>query len=490
MADIKKELLVVRPENRFSVCVDYIFRIFGRAYGYECRFAPSLDGSPETSQPVIYYGEPQAITADAADQASPRATLRIFSSAFFSEEPSVGFGNPVMPADLGKLVQAARGNAFTENIVRTSAHSALLESDLVASAFYFLSGYHDWAFSQRDQHGRVLAAHIDLPKETWQIPVVNHWFRQLAQLLQMLETGADTPEIPSLDPHVRQTICLTHDVDFLRKYRSGRLGRRLVKSLANPKEFPAAFKDFRRSLSSDLPDPYDSFDALYAIKERVSAPSTFFFLGSDPGGRNGDYALTDRPVRELFTRARTYGDEIALHGSWDSVSDCKRLDQEKQALEEAARTTIRGSRQHYLRFATPETWQCGVAAGLRYEATGGFPDQSGFKYGWSGCFQPFDLDAMQPLPLLALPLVCMDVTLARYEKIPAELALENLSSLLDAACDGIPGGAFVFLWHNIMADQDVFPGYWSTFEYFFSVASGSARFVTCSQLCDEYGPLD
>lgn len=489
MADIEKELLVVRPQNRFSVCVDYIFRTFGRAYGYKCEFAPSDGETPDGTQAVIYYGEPQPPAPDDITP-TPRARLRIFSSAFFSEEPSVGFGNPVMPADLMKLVQAARGNAFAEMTVRISSHTALLESDLVAGAFYFLSGYHDWAYSQRDEHGRVLAAHIDLPKETWQMPVVNHWFRQLAQLLQMLHTGAEAPEIAPLNPHAQQTICLTHDVDFLRKYRPERMGRRLLKSALNPAELPAALKDFRRALSTSIPDPYDSFDALYAIKERVNAPSTFFFMGGEPGGRNGDYALNERPVREMFARARTYGDEIALHGSWESATDCMSLDKEKQALEEAARVKIRGSRQHYLRFATPETWQCAAAAGLQYEATGGFPDQSGFKYGWSGCFQPFDLDAMQPLPLLEIPLICMDVTLARYEKIPAELALENLSALLDAACDGVPGGAFVFLWHNIMADQDVFPGYWSTFEYFFSVASGSARFVTCSQLCDEFGPLD
>ena len=228
------------------------------------------------------------------------------------------------------------------------------------------------------------------------------------------------------------------------------------------------------------PDPYDSYDQLYMLKERVSAPSTFFFLGSQPGAPNGDYHVSDHECRSLFTRARTYGDEIAMHGSWDSGNHSGQMKAEKEAIESASSTTIQGARQHYLRFNTPDTWKHLATAGVRYDSTGGFPDRAGFKYGWSGCFQPFDLAAMTTLPILEIPLICMDVTIANYEKIPAELALERLTNLLDASCDNVPGGAFVFLWHNIIGDRVAYPGYWDTFEYFFSVASGSARFVTLS----------
>ena len=88
------------------------------------------------------------------------------------------------------------------------------------------------------------------------------------------------------------------------------------------------------------------------------------------------------------------------------------------------------------------------------------------------------------LPIVEIPLVLMDVSLAVYEKIPSEKALEHLAALIEAS--NVRGGAFVFLWHNIMRDKVAFPGYWDTFEYFFFAAAGSARFVTLSQLCEEF----
>ena len=161
------------------------------------------------------------------------------------------------------------------------------------------------------------------------------------------------------------------------------------------------------------------------------------------------------------------------------------IGREKSKLESVLSSTVTGSRQHYLRFSMPETWRHLASAGLRYDSTMGFADRAGFRMGWSGPLPVFDIGTQRELPLLEIPLTCMDVTLAVYEKIAPELALERLTNLLDAACEA-SGGAFVFLWHNTIADQVRYPGYWDTFEYFFSIASGSARFLTLNQLCDEY----
>src|SRR5690606_10369225 len=98
--------------------------------------------------------------------------------------------------------------------------------------------------------------------------------------------NADQPKAAA--PPGMQTICLTHDVDLLKKYRPGRAAKSLLKSVTNPGKIGRAMSDFQRAVTSNVADPYDSFDALYTVKERVSAPSTFFFLGCGPGGRNGD----------------------------------------------------------------------------------------------------------------------------------------------------------------------------------------------------------
>ena len=464
-------IAVIHRADQFSPCIQYVLDLFCQTYGHCYRLIPA--DLPEPALDVaIYYGvEPSG--------SSPKS-LSISRSHFFNS----GFGTSTAPPPgIRELIDEAKGHRFT-NLLTKSRNSLHLKCDVFASAFYLLSGYHDWVTTKRDQHGRVLAADIDLPPETWDLPVVNHWLRQLNELLNVIMTGEvpDTPSRPSVPG--QQTICLTHDVDLLRKYSRSSLPRHFERAL---KGGTAAqeLKRARAVLGGRERDPYDSIEQFYTVKERVSAQSTFFFMGSAPSSRNGDYRVSDRAVKEIIIRAKTFGDEIGLHGSWESAERPELIQREKDAVEKAAGVPVQGNRQHYLRFQNPKTWQGVTKAGLRYDATGGFPDRCGFKYGWSGCFKPFDLEAMKPHEFYEIPLVCMDVTLAAYEKIPAELALERLTNLLDASCENVPGGAFTFLWHNTMGDKVAYPGYWDTFEYFFSVASGSARFITLSQLCDE-----
>ncbi len=475
----KLTLVVIFQDDDYSSCVRYIFDLFSRVHGYACHFVADNQDRMATADVVIKYGEMTPFS----DSGSDTPTINVHRCRFFSDE----FGKSNKPPEnFSLLLTASKATAFMTMAQRT-ATSATIVHDVIAAAFYLLSGYHDWTTQLRDPAGRVLSSQIALPVETWDMPHVNHWFRQLDELVRSLHRRETETTQPAMTPAGLQTICLTHDVDLLRKYRPGNLGRHLTRTAkANPAQMLSETRRAARVLSGRERDPYDSIDSLYTVKERISAPSTFFFLGSKPGGHNGDYQAGGREARNLMTRARGFGDELAFHGSWESSDSAELTRDEKEKVQQAVQTPIQGARQHYLRFETPDTWKHLASAGIRYDSSGGFPDRCGFKYGWSGCFYPFDLDAMHPLPILEIPLVCMDITLSSYEKIPAELALERLSTLLDSACDGVPGGAFVFLWHNVMGDRVAYPGYFDTFEYFFSVASGSARYITMAQLCDEF----
>ncbi len=476
----QRTCLAIRVQtDRFAPCVKYLFDLFGRVHNYDCLHVSPSDPAPDAEIVVSYSAAPPGEMPQ-----TDHPHMMISRGAFFGES----FGKDVSPPDdLTDLAKLAKNHGLSPLAIRTGA-VARVEADIVASAFYLLSGYHDWVSRERDQFGRVLSTHVPLPPEIWDLPLVNHWFRQMDELLRALLTNQPETTAPERrGVPATQTICLTHDVDLIRKYRYGNVHKHVVRGLkAGSGKGGEEWKRARQVLSGKLKDPYDSFDQLYTVKERVSAPSTYFIMGAEPGGHNGDYKLDSREMKDLLVRARTAGDELALHGSWESGEEPGRLEAERKSLAEAARTDIRGARQHYLRYSTPETFRALSKQGVRYDSTGGFPDRGGFKFGWSGCFYPFDLDKMEPHSVLEIPLVCMDVTLAVYEKIPAELALERLTNLLDAACDDVPGGAFVFLWHNTMGDKVTYPGYWDTFEYFFSVASGAARFVTLSQLCDEF----
>jgi hypothetical protein len=378
-------------------------------------------------------------------------------------------------------LQQASLDLSLEKWVRREGGVAYLELDVFAAALYLLSLREEQVNPARDANGRFLAQHSAAPDGFFELPVVNRLFEALAKLV------CSVLGLPYTQPREQQTIALTHDVDLMRKYGgAGSVARGLGRMLTSP---AAGLKEMKSALAVNTGgkrDPYDSFDDLFAIKERISAPSTFFMMTKSGGQHDCDYQLNDAGVRQMLLRARTFGDEIGVHPGWDSGTSAERLDAEAKAVAAANGQTVNGSRQHYLRFTAPQTWRHLGAAHLRYDASVGFPDRAGFKSGWSGAYHPFDLETMQSLPVLEVPLVCMDVTLAAYEKIPAELCLERLTNLLDASTDHIRGGTFVFLWHNSIADREMFPGYWDVFEYFFSIASGSARFVTLNQLCEEY----
>jgi len=473
MPNERIHIAIIGPSDKSKVCFDYLFQIFKKSYGHTYQLIEPGFESPQADIWIVYGEE-----AGLPDQ-SP--VIRVPNSGFFGNS----FGQSAdAPAGFSELVAAASQSGF-DTICQREGHQARLQYDVLAASFYMLSGYFEYYSKERDHFGRLLSSQVPVPVETWALPVVNYWMGQLDELINSVVSGVEVSKQKPLMPGTH-TVCLTHDIDLLRKYRTGNLPRQLVRA-AKAGNFSAELGNAKNVLSGKQRDPYDCFDQLYTVKERVSAPSTFFFMGCEPGSKNGDYRVSDRDARNLIVRAKSFDDEIGLHGSWESADSPALIEKEKMAVDQVAGLgTVKGARQHYLRFNNSRTWSALENAGIRYDSTGGFPDRCGFKYGWSGCFRPFDLSKMAPSSVIEIPLVCMDVTLAAYEKIPAELALERLTNMLDAACERVPGGAFVFLWHNTMGDKLTYPGYWDTFEYFFSVASGSARFLTLSHLCDEY----
>jgi hypothetical protein len=208
----KRSLLVIAAPGKFAPCISYVFDLFARTYGYEWQLSePGADG--KAADVTICYRSPGE--AGPAEQPT-RCTLTIRDSHFFQEGSHRGFGSNHTPTGIEALIKAVRGAAFSSLAERDATDRANLSADVIAAAFYLLSGYHDWASPVRDNDGRVLSTHVPLPAETWEVPMVNHWFRQLDELLQLLISGDAAPPQKPVAPPGQQTICLTHVVDFRR----------------------------------------------------------------------------------------------------------------------------------------------------------------------------------------------------------------------------------------------------------------------------------
>jgi len=127
-----------------------------------------------------------------------------------------------------------------------------------------------------------------------------------------------------------QYIFLSHDVDW---------------SLEGPsKDHILARKDrFDKKIFDNTPfhKLYRNFSEYREIEEKFNVKSTFFFRTQYESGNYIDYK---KDIKELVDG----GWEIGLHTDPSSVSDIKKIEEEKNNLEKITNSKIVGNRVHYL----------------------------------------------------------------------------------------------------------------------------------------------
>jgi peptidoglycan/xylan/chitin deacetylase (PgdA/CDA1 family) len=344
-------------------------------------------------------------------------TLWIRASTFFDEygSPRAAPALPLARLDGLPLLYLAAGS---ECAVTRSRARLETTADLVASAFYLLSGYEESVDPRRDAHGRFLAeqsfqGRAGLLAE----PLVDDYAALLARLLGELAGVPVQP--PSWDGH-GFALVPSHDVDGVKP----------------------------RGLGSVL-DPILALEAEHGVR------STCFFLASEEDPVKPRYVLEDKHARRALRVARKHECEIGLHGSYWCLDRPGLLETERASLEAAAKEP-RGFRQHYLRLPSGALARL-ERAGFRYDSSLGWPDALGFRNGTARPFRPFDLEARRELRLVEIPLVAMDRTLQKYLQLEAEAAWCALEPVLEALRRA--GGCGSVLWHPEFFDGERHPGF-------------------------------
>jgi peptidoglycan/xylan/chitin deacetylase (PgdA/CDA1 family) len=247
-------------------------------------------------------------------------------------------------------------------------------------------------------------------------------------------------------------VCLTHDVDRVRKtYQYITKGRK---------------GNFLRILRLfDSEDPYWGFPTIMKIEDKFDVRSTFFFLQENKKINLlkpkewvlsvGKYRFNDKKVYEIIRLLGRNGWEIGLHGSYESYRDGALLKKEKDELEAVLGNQVIGVRQHYLNLEIPKTWELQRKAGFLYDASFGFRDRVGFRDGRYQPFRPFD-DSF-----LEIPLAIMDSALFSNYDSEDEIWRECLSLIKAAEKHK---GLLTVLWHQRVFNENEFPGWSRTYE--------------------------
>src|SRR5664279_2811110 len=269
----------------------------------------------------------------------------------------------------------------------------------------------EYSAKNLDEHGRVLYAQNDLKKAFE--PDVSRY---------LVEHGMET-EFPESKTFA---VCLTHDIDDI--YPP--LSHILLSSVHYLKnlDFQGSAAQFLWKFKKKEESPYFNLSKIMDLEASFGAKSSFYFIAAEADPIRFRYDIEDigHHLGEISDR----GWEVGLHGGYYSFDNPEAIKREKKRLEDALGNTVRGFRNHYLRFKTPDSWEFLEDAGFSYDSTFGYSNSVGFRNGMCHPFRPYNLKEGRKINILEIPLVIMDDALFATSK-SFEEAWEYTKKLID-----------------------------------------------------------
>lgn len=260
-------------------------------------------------------------------------------------------------------------------------------------------------------------------------------------------------------PKGRFAVCLTHDVDEIRKTY-----QYLTRFLRNLRRLEV--KNALYHLKSFFTDkihgrnPYWTFEEIMELEDKLGVRSTFFFLKETARvnplkpstWKHYARRYNFSEVEEVIQKLSSSGWEVGLHGSYNSFTSEEMLEEEKISLEKVLRKKVKGIRQHHLNLKFPDTWIFQEKVGLEYDTSLGFKEKIGFR--WYTCFPFFPLTDKGTLSIIEIPLAIMDICL-----IPEK----DWKKCVDVVEEVERyGGVLTLLWHHTVFNEEEYPS-WKRF---------------------------
>ena len=317
--------------------------------------------------------------------------------------------------------------------------------DIFASCFFMLTRWEEYLNKNRDSHDRFSANESLAYKQGFlDRPIVNEYVEMLKNML--LELGL----IQKLKTR-NYELLLTHDVDIPLRYRNimGNI-RELAGDILKQKSIVSALKSLNRQIKVFLgiqKDPFDTFDYLMDISEKVGVKSYFFFMGKGTSKFDNMYKSSDKFVKNLIKKIKQRGHYIGIHPTYNAYNDFEQIKKEKQELQINLDTQITFGREHFLRFEVPTTWQIWDDNDLVWDSTLSFADKEGFRSGVCYPYSVFNILTRKKLKLKERPLIVMEGSFVTYQpNINPKDMEEKINYLINKVKKY--NGEFVFLWHN------------------------------------------
>jgi hypothetical protein len=306
--------------------------------------------------------------------------------------------------------------------------------DIFAASFYLVSRYEEYLPHELDMYGRYAHEQSLAYREGFlNIPLVNYWIQDLSNAL--------LNKFPSLKIQTPVfTYQPTYDIDMAWSYKSKGLLRNIGGFIKQPSLQRLGV------LAGVAKDPFDSYDFMDTLhRENDLKPVYFFLVATSPGIYDKNISPYAHRMWQLMKRhAKQY--TIGLHPSWKSYQHPNLLKREKKVLETAADIPVTRSRQHYIKFSFPDTFEALLQNGITDDYSMGYGSINGFRASVASSFNWYNIKTETITALRLHPFCFMDANSFYEQTLDARQALEELVFYLDE-CKKI-NGTLISIFHN------------------------------------------
>jgi hypothetical protein len=293
--------------------------------------------------------------------------------------------------------------------------------DIFASSFFMLTRWEEYVNKTRDEHSRFPGNEsIAFRNGFLQRPVVNEYVEILWGLLQKLDYKGQRKKRTF-------ELVLTHDVDHLDYPKTYRI---ILGDILKRRNLKLALEHFKHYWLTGS-NPYDTFDYLMTISEKLGVKSHFYFMSSDSKlFRDPSLYLRSKRFKSKIEEIKKRGHIIGFHPGYYTFDNLERWTAEKLLLEKAVHSNIKEGRQHYLRFDIIKTFRLWDKNNMGIDSTLGYSDCEGFRCGTGDIFTVFDFLEKKQIRVKERPLIIMDGTMRQYRKYSQEQALKIIQNYI------------------------------------------------------------
>jgi len=351
-----------------------------------------------------------------------------------------------------KEIDISGDNKFGTTVLFANDSSCDVGFDIFSAVFYMISRYEEYLPFTPDKYGRYKASDsLAYRNKFLQQPVVNIWINIFRNIL------SERFPYLQLKPSSFNYI-ITYDIDIAYDFVGKNIFRIIgstVKDVVQLK-FKKFFRHVR-SLNNIQRDPWNTYDLLRETIVKNEMHSIFFFLLSDYSRYDKNLNYRHPLMKDLITEVGAFS-EIGIHPSYKSSVFPKKILIEKKRLEKLSGKEIYKSRQHYLKFTLPDTYNHLISAGIKEDYSMGFAEMPGFRAGTCKPFYFYDLKNEKITGLKIFPIVAMEASFIYDLKMPPADALDYILKLIEEVKN--VGGTFISIWHNdALSETDIYRGW-------------------------------